>query len=468
MNRPLLLFILLSLCSYAFSAPEETVASETAKSKSAIAEGNLAPKASLKEIKAFISNNEFSSAYALGLSMLPDWEGNEEFDFNFALSAAQVGKYNHAIFSFERLVLSYPNNTRFRIELARCHFFLKNYAAAEREFTRVKESNPPKSVEDNIDRFLEKISEQKQQVTQSWGVGASIAAGYDSNINAATDLDKVDATLIIADAILKGKLDLNDEQKSKSSSYYQAQAFTNFQKPLSKRSNIDASIYISNKDNTISDTYDLSNASIDAGFRILRSNHNIRLGASYRYYWLEYKTLQSQTLANLRWQWHFSSGWNFSESVEVGQQNNDQNNSLDYYQWQSKSSIQRNILTLNQTLSLNIGSDYSIRSVNKFQGRDFFSFIYQIQKSLTDQQRLFTLVNYRNNAYHDTFDSEHIFYANEQRTDQLAQLIAGWTYSFTSSLSTKLQVSHSKNASNLELYEYDRTLIEAGLMLSFN
>lgn len=422
----------------------------------------------LNQFIRLVEATEFNDAYNLGLELQSQWEGDEQFDFNFGFSAAQTGHYNQALFSFERLIQAYPNNLRFRLELARCHYFLNNYNAAEREFKNVEKHQPPKNVQKQIDKFLTSIAEQKQQVTQSWLLGAEIAGGYDSNINAATDLDAVDATLFISNATLEGSLNLDDDQKSQGSSYLQLQGFAQYQQPLSKRTSIDAAVFASNKNNVLNDIYDLTHTTVDGGFRILRSNHNFRLGGAYRHYWLGSETLQYQALTNARWQWHFAPSWNFSADIEAGKQDNDQNDSLDYYQWQSKSTLQRDALNLNQSIQLSLGSDSSIRTIDQFQGRNYFALIYQIQQGLTETQRLFGLVNYRHNDYLDEFASDHIFYANEKRSDQLAQVIAGWTYMFMKNTSTKLQISHSNNTSNLELYEYQRTLIEVGLTITFN
>lgn len=469
---PIVITFFITISAYAeTNSTNEPLKTENAVVKDTAITKGPAKKDSNEKLTQFIQlveATDFKAAYLLGLNLQIEWEGDETFDFNFGFSAAQTGHYNHAIFSFERLLQTHPNNLRFRLELARCHYFLTNYNAAEREFKEVEKYQPPEKVQQQIDKFLARIAEQKQQVIRSWTLGAGIAGGYDSNINAATDLDAVDATLFISNAKLEGSLNLDNEQQSQGSSYFQLQGFAKYQQPLSKRTSIDATVFASNKNNSINDIYDLTHTRIDGGFRLLRSNHNFRLGADYRHFWLGSDTLQYQALANARWQWHFSPGWNFSEDIEAGQQDNDQNDSLDYYQWQSKSTLQRDVLDLNQSIQLSFGSDSSIRKINQFQGRNYYSIIYQLQQGLTEKQRLFSLINYRNNEYLDEFSSDHIFYADEKRSDQLTQIIAGWTYMFMKNTSTKVQLSHSQNTSNLELYEYQRTLIEVGFMISFN
>lgn len=100
-------------------------------------QGPAQSKTSLTELTQLIEQSKFPLAYQLGLTMHEEWEGDEQFDFNFALAASQTGHYNQAIFAFERLLDAHPNNLRFRLEMARCYYFLNNHEAAKREFTTV-------------------------------------------------------------------------------------------------------------------------------------------------------------------------------------------------------------------------------------------------------------------------------------------------------------------------------------------
>jgi hypothetical protein len=415
-----------------------------------------------------VEENKFTLAYRMGLTLQEFWEGDEKFDFNFALAAAQTAHYNQAVFPFQRLLEAHPNNLRFRLELARCHFFLNNLNAAEREFKQVAASRPPKEVQGHINRFLNRIAEKKQQVTQSWNAGAGLMLGYDSNINAAADLDAIEATFYLNDSpALTGVLSLEDEQKSQASSYYQLQGFGQYQQPLSKRTSFDLSLTAAMKDNSIDDSYDLTNLAANGGFRLLRSNHNVRFGGTFRQYWLAGESLQNQLLANVRWQWYLSPLWKTNAEFEAGQQDNDQNDALDFSQWQGKFALNRNAGGLGQNFQLSFGSDIAKDKVNEFQGRNYYAFNYQAQQTLTSSQQMYALVNYRTNTYSAAFADDHIFFAGETRKDQLIQLIAGWSYQFMPNTAAKAQLSHSQNQSNLELYDYQRTLVEAGLTISF-
>jgi hypothetical protein len=423
----------------------------------------------LTQLIQLIEQSKFALAYQTGLTMHEEWEGDEQFDFNFALAASQSGHYNQALFPFERLLETYPNNLRFRLELARCYFFLNNLQAAEREFNQVVSNNPPEEVQSHITQFLNRIAERKQQVSQSWAAGAGIALGYDSNINAAADINAINATFYDNNNVpaLTGSLILADEQKSQSSSYYQLQGYGYYQQPLSKRSSLDARLSASQKDNSVNNDYDLTNLSLNGGFTLLRNNHNFRFGGIARQYWLAGETLQNQLLGTARWQWHFAPSWKVRTDLEMGLQNSSQNDELDFTLWQSKFGIHRNINDFAQSLQLSLGSNIAQDSKNDFQGSSYFSLGYQAQQQLTENQQMYALASYRNNAYSADFASDDIFFADEKRTDNIMQVTAGWVYSFIPSTAIKLQINHSQNQSNLELYDYQRTLIEAGLTLAF-
>ena len=447
--------------------PPETPAVIAPEAEAAATESSAEEREIVTKLAQLVSENKFTLAYELGQTHQAEWEGDGEFDFNFGVAAAQTQHFNEAIFAFERLLEEFPNNARFRLELARCHYFLNNLIVAEQEFKRVERQKPPEGVQKHIDRFLTRIAEQRQQIQPSWSGGLDIAAGHDSNINAATDLDAVQATFYIGETPLTGSLTLADEQKSTDSAYYQVQGYSQYQRPLTKRSNIDIAISGSHKDNTENNDYDLANAAVSGGIRFIRGAHNLRFGGVYRQYWLAGEDLQSQSLGNVRWQWLFAPKWKTGADFEAGHQNNDQNNALDFYQWQGKANITRISDGFSQNLQISYGADIALESENKYQGREHIGLGYQARQSLTESSQLYALLNYRDNSYQDAFDGQHPFYANKTRSDQLAQVIVGWTYSFNKYLGGKVQVNHSQNSSNLDLYEYDRTQLEAGVNVRF-
>lgn len=140
-----------------------------------------------QQLSRLVQHQDYQSAYQLAQPLLSLYEGDPAFDFYYAFSAAQLGYFNEALFSFERLSSNYPAVARYRLELARAYYYLGNYDAAEQEFRIVRGANPPAQVRETIDQFLQRIQEQRQSVMPAWGGFVSLSGGHDSNYNTATD-----------------------------------------------------------------------------------------------------------------------------------------------------------------------------------------------------------------------------------------------------------------------------------------
>lgn len=438
-------------------------------SGSASASGNdsLSAEQVINTLRELVDSGQSEKAFTLASSERVRLEGYEEFDFYYGLAAAQTGHFQEALFPFERLTDLYPDNLRFRLELARALFYTGNYRLAEREFLTVLNQNPPEGVARNITLFMERIYEAQQQVVPSSSGGLSVAFGHDSNVNAATDLDTIQATFLISDTPINGVLTLSDEQKAQSSNFTQLQGYLTHQRPLSKRSSMDVAFSSSHKENVADEEYDLTSISFTTGIRFLTGRHSIRTGGIYRHFWLGGDQLQSQGLGNIRWNWLLDDKWQAGAEAEAGHQNNDQNNALDFYQWQALIYASRSHGSLSQRIQIGTGDDMAVEKENRFQGRQYIATTYQLQAETSADSHMYLLLNYRNNKYSGAFDDSHPFFPGETRKDELTQVIAGWKYRIFASLNTKIQLTYADNKSNLSLYEYDRTLFETGISLSF-
>ncbi|MEL7399448.1 MAG: tetratricopeptide repeat protein, partial [Pseudomonadota bacterium] len=126
------------------------------------------PEALLQRLTQYINQQQYDQAYQLASDQLAQLEGDPTFDFNYGFSAAQTGRYNEALFVFERLTSEYPGVPRYRLELARCYYYLGQLDNAESEFRRVQAINPPTQVQQTINLFLDRIAEQRQRFHSNW------------------------------------------------------------------------------------------------------------------------------------------------------------------------------------------------------------------------------------------------------------------------------------------------------------
>lgn len=127
-------------------------------------------------------SKDYVTAYELLSKIYLSKLSDLNLSFRLGVSAYELGKYEIALASFERVEMLEPNNLRNKLEKARTFFMLKMYQDAERTFKEVL-SNPsiPDNVRNNIELYLSKVT-KKQQKSFTY-ITAVLDMLYDSNIN---------------------------------------------------------------------------------------------------------------------------------------------------------------------------------------------------------------------------------------------------------------------------------------------
>ncbi|WP_286716577.1 tetratricopeptide repeat protein [Thalassolituus sp. UBA2009] len=454
----------LLLCGSLLAAPVLQAAEQTAPATSpAISTANsktTAPTlaAANQQLSQLVQRHDYQSAYQLALPLLSLYEGDPSFDFYYAFSAAQLGYFNEAVFSFERLSSNYPGVARYRLELARAYYYLGNYDAAEQEFRQVKRSDPPAQVQDTIDQFLQRIQQQQQTAMPAWAGFVSFSGGYDSNYNTATDLNEID----LLDGLLTARL--SRDQRAKSSGYYQLRAQGSYISPLTRRSAVDLQFGASRKDNTADDLFDLDNLYASGGMRMLRGRHNLRFGGRYSHYWLGGENLLSDISANLEWNYQLNHAWQSQTRLTLSSQDNRLNDDLDLLQAELQAGAMFSDGSFSSQFALVLASDDGKQD---YQARDTLGLNLSVQQLLSIHSSLYASLILRDYQFQGAFPADNLLAGGETRADQMTQLVAGYGYTLSPDLTLYTQASQVRYTSNLPVYEYERTLFEAGINWTF-
>lgn len=411
-----------------------------------------------QQLATLIDRQDYLTAYQQARSLLSRYEGEPAFDFYYGFSAAQLGHFNEALFSFERLSSHYPEVARYRLELARAHYYLGNYDAAEQHFLQVQSSKPPAQVEKTIGQFLQRIQEQRQAVSPSWGGFFSASGGYDSNYNTATDLSEVD----LLNGLLTATLDR--DQRAKGSGYYQLRAQGSYISPLTRRSAVDLQLGGSRKDNAADDLFDLDNLYANGGIRIIRNRHNLHLGGHYSHYWLGRESLLTELAADLEWRYLLTPQWQPRISLTLSQQDNQRNNDLDLLQAEVQAGASFSAEPFSAQLTVLSATD---NAEQDYQARDTLGLNLNAQQLLNLQSSLYASLILRDYQFQDEIPADNLLAGGETRAEQMIQVMLGYGYTLLPMLTFYTQLSQVQYRSNLPLYEYDRTLLEAGVNLTF-
>jgi tetratricopeptide (TPR) repeat protein len=108
--------------------------------------------------------------------------GMPEFDYLFGVAALDSGNIEDAIIAFERVLALMPNHAGAQMDLARAYYAAGSFDLAEAAFLKLRAANPPPAAQIAINRYLEAINTRKQQLRAGWTAFGELGLGYDSNI----------------------------------------------------------------------------------------------------------------------------------------------------------------------------------------------------------------------------------------------------------------------------------------------
>lgn len=98
---------------------------------------SLTSQADVEEMESLLSQQMYNEAYNLGVKEFDLYAGEPDFDFLFGIAAQRAGHPDQAIFAFERVLLIRPRMQVAKYELARSYFILDNYQTARRYFNEL-------------------------------------------------------------------------------------------------------------------------------------------------------------------------------------------------------------------------------------------------------------------------------------------------------------------------------------------
>ena len=399
--------------------------------------------------KAYESGN-LQEAYAIATQHAFDLEGHPDFDFYYGLTSLGLMKYPEAQFAFERLVSTYPNQGRYRLEYARTLFHLRHYDLATDQLETVLAMNPPDTVQKNIHAFLDAITVKRRQKDPRWFGFVDMGSGFDSNINGATDLESI------------GNIVLSDTSRSTDSSYLSARSSFNYEKPFNQRNGVSFSIDSQHKHNAELSDYNYDTLQLRSSYSVNDDVNRYRYGISYVKVLLDGQGYQSAMGLTTRWSKQWSAKLLSQVGVGYTTKTYDQVSELDSTQPSFNLTLITPFQGFNHALSLVFTQDQAKQSGNDDKMRTFSSIGYQLSKSFSANASVFSGLSYSQAAYQD----EHPIFAKTRR-DTSTNFLLGGKWNFDKTLTATLEGSLVDNASNLEIYDHDRHRIEVNVRWQF-
>jgi tetratricopeptide (TPR) repeat protein len=141
----------------------------------------------LRRAEALLAAGSAQQAYQVLAPLQAARAGEPDYDYLLGVAALESGRNTEAVFALERVLALKPNDPAARAQIARAYFNLKETETARREFEAVRSAGLPAETLVSIDRYLAAIDQLAERDRLSARFFLEFAAGYDSNINGATD-----------------------------------------------------------------------------------------------------------------------------------------------------------------------------------------------------------------------------------------------------------------------------------------
>jgi tetratricopeptide (TPR) repeat protein len=136
----------------------------------------------IENARKLLAAGNAKQAYTELIAVEGRLSGMPEFDYLLGVAALDSGKTEDAIIAFERVLAVMPNHAGAQMDLARAYYAAGSFDLAEAAFLKLRAANPPPAAQIAINRYLEAINTRKQQTRAGWSAFGELGLGYDSNI----------------------------------------------------------------------------------------------------------------------------------------------------------------------------------------------------------------------------------------------------------------------------------------------
>ncbi|HSG90451.1 MAG TPA: tetratricopeptide repeat protein [Pseudomonadales bacterium] len=407
----------------------------------------------LGPLEAQVREQAWERAYETARTMLEEWEGDPAFDYLFGLAALEAGHAEEAVFALQRVLFFDAAQIRVRAQLARAHFVGGDLDQAENEFSRVLAAAPPPEVEVGIRGYLREIESLRNQRSPRLLGSVEFGGGYDTNSNSATRDLTVDTPI--------GSFPLGDNGVEQSSGYNLVRAQVLYEHPLSRRRTVDMVLAAALRHNFSAGDFDLDVYRFETGYAHEDGAQRVRGSAGIT--WVTLAGDDFQRSANFAANWTWSPGA-LRLGAGVGA-------NLIRYADDAARDVDQLMLTLSgeyaqprDLLSLELygGAEFARDEDFDFNGRNLAGVTALWRHVAGPGQVPFVRLRLQGALHHD----DHPLFA-ERREDFTQTATLGWNWFLGPELQARAELSYTEARSTLDLFEYDRALVETALRYRF-
>lgn len=414
----------------------------------------------LDRLQALVEAGRMGAAYELAVEHRPEYEGNIRFDFYFGVAAIDSGQLSEGVFALERVLMRRPDLDRARLELARAYFLLGDLQRAERAFLTVRAHDPPDSVRATIDDYLDRIRLRADDYRTTVSGYAGVGAGHDTNVNSAPDAELVETPF--------GVIPLSAAGREIADDFARATAGVKLSHPLAPGLNLFGGIDVDARRLSEETDFETTQLAVRGGLRRRANGADWRIGVDAAA--LELAGEPYRDIAGLsgRYRWQPSPVLSARTDLRVSTVAYETQPILDSSTWHLGAGVSRAWRTPAQPSvsgGVHVGqelADTDSDAARAVAERDFAGVSAGFRVGLAARLRLKTQAELQRSEY----AAEHgIFLETREEDYGAASAALEWRPGIHWTVRAELR--YSENDSNVDLYDYERTLGELGVRYDF-
>ncbi|MBT3206401.1 MAG: tetratricopeptide repeat protein [Gammaproteobacteria bacterium] len=375
-----------------------------------------------------------------------EYAGDKEYDYLYGLALLDTGEPAGAVFAFQRVLAIEPNFAGARLELGRSYFDMGQMQRAQREFVIVQSQSPPKGVIDVIDKYMAAIESRNLQNRQGWKGFLQLGFGDDSNVNSATSAENFLG------------FDLTDESRETSSSVLSTLGGVSYDLPFNFDSKFFFKASVNHRANNDASFTSTINYDLLAGYNKSFSTLG-DISVAMQFYTADVDGDFNNKGLNITSQLNI----NFSPTNQMGLflrgGNVDYDTAFDIkdidqaiagLSWAHVFSGQSRVSVV---LAAILGQDSAVEDDSPY-GRDYTGIRLSASYPVTHRLNFFASVGGTDSDYEGSF-----FESDEIRTDSLTDFSFGSSWRVNKTWLLKGLIGQTTNTSNIEIFDYDRSII---------
>lgn len=410
----------------------------------------------VKQALSLQNQGRSGEAYALLLPLMSQRAGDADYDYALGLAAADSGRPAEAIIAFQRILAAQPGNAKARAELARAYALAGDIDTARAQFdTVVQDPSLPDPVRQRFTRLVRDYDKQISGGGTSISGFADVTAGYDSNINAATDDTNV--TIPLFAAFGPGQLGANARETD--ARFYDISGGVSAVHGISRQTRLFGSVLGTWRDNIDSAPFDQGSLTGTVGAsHTLADRNTLSLSLQTQQFWLGQESFRQSYGVIGQYTRRLASGKALSASAEYFRLDND----IDPLRDANRYGVGVSYAGRDLIASVTAGHEET-----RQQAGDHLSFTYVranigYEKLLSKKMSVVVGLNGQIRR-HDQDDPLFLV----EREDEQVDASIGMRFRVTDSIILRPRVGYTRNFSNIALNDYDRFTASVGARVEF-